>query len=101
MNIEGITIIEVMRELEIQPWPKFSWAVGTRVQQIYAAKNKTPPPKDLRVKTAGKGRHCFAIYPYEMRDEIIEVIRFYDTRMNRPGRGLELILPNRKPNVNV
>lgn len=59
----SITVIQVFRFQGLDPTPQQSWAVGSRVAEMYLREFRKEPPKALRPKTHGGGSHCFAIYP--------------------------------------
>lgn len=71
----GITVIDVIRSMGIEPTPDLSWSVGNAVRTMWERETGELPPKHLRTKTAGTGSHCFAIYPPAWRDKIAVVIR--------------------------
>jgi len=74
VTMPGITVPGVFKAMNIEPRPEWTWAVGDRLQKMYASEFGTQPPKELRTKTAGGGSHCFAVYPYEWFDRIKGVI---------------------------
>ena len=71
----GITVIDVMRDLKIEPTPALTWMVGDAVRNLWVDRTGMTPEKDLRPKTYDKGSHCFAIYPETLRAEIERIIR--------------------------
>jgi hypothetical protein len=81
----GLTVVDVCRDLRIEPTPSLTWAVGAVVRDIYEQRYGCLPEKDLRNKTNGPGTHCFAIYPESMRAEIAAVIRHHQTEAQRQG----------------
>lgn len=72
--MRGITVIDVFREMGVNPEKKKTWAVGQMMQKHYADKHGRQPPKDNRPKTNGHGYHCFAIYPANCRRRIKKYI---------------------------
>ena len=85
MSNRGLTVIDVMRELRVEPTPDLSWAIGAAVRDAYEQRYGIPPDKALRNKTNGPGTHCFAIYPESMRAEIIKIIQYHQTESQRQG----------------
>jgi hypothetical protein len=85
MSNRGITIIDVFRELKIEPTPSLTWAVGAAVRDIYEQRYGCLPEKDLRNKTNGPGSHCFAIYPETMRPTIVRMVAEHDSEAKRQG----------------
>jgi hypothetical protein len=83
--IEGITVIDVCRALQVEPDPPLTWSVGNLVRGMWERQYGALPEKDLRRKTAGGGSHCFAIYPYTWRDAIARVIMLHTTERQRQG----------------
>lgn len=81
----GLTVVDVCRQLRIEPTPKLTWAVGTAMRDLYEQRYGCLPEKDLRAKTNGPGTHCFAIYPHSMRDDIVRIIRYHQTEAQRQG----------------
>ena len=81
----GITVVDVCRDLKIEPVPALTWAVGNAVRDLYEARYGILPEKDLRTKTSGTGTHCFAIYPESWRGEIERIIREHDWERQRQG----------------
>jgi len=81
----GITIVDVLHDLRIEPTPTLTWAVGAAVRDLYESRYGCLPEKDLRNKTNGPGTHCFAIYPESMRAEIVQVIHHHQTEAQRQG----------------
>lgn len=75
----GITVVDVCRQLGIEPNPTLMWSVGALAQAAYVAKFGHSPPKDLRAKTYTEGVHCFAIYPESFRLDIVDIIREHET----------------------
>jgi hypothetical protein len=79
----GITIVDVMRALQVEPTKRVTWLVGPRVRDRWSDIHGGPPPKALRQKTAGAGTHCFAVYPVAFRPEIEAIIRAHGTEAAR------------------
>ena len=78
MPVEMITVVDVIRGMRLEPTPRLTWSVGTRVQKIYRRRFGYQPPKVLGEKTSGDGgSHCFAVYPVAMRKEIESIVREY------------------------
>lgn len=84
-RIAGITVIDVCRQMRIEPTKALTWPVGDRVRYIWEKKYLAPPDKDLRTKTCGEGSHCFAVYPEHMREIIRRVIRRQVSEQQRQG----------------
>lgn len=79
-----ITIIDVCREMGIEPDKTFTWPVGFTMQNLYYAKFKEQPPKENAPKTNGKGGvHCFAHYPPEWRERIEKEINIYQVERSK------------------
>jgi hypothetical protein len=79
-----ITVIDVMRAMRVEITPELSWSVGNIVRGIYEARTGTLPVKELRPKTdMSGGTHCFAVYPYDMWNEIERVVRAHVTEAAR------------------
>lgn len=81
----GITVIDVMRELRIEPVPELTWAIGAAVRDRYERLHGRLPEKELRTKTSGGGSHCFATYPQDMRTEIANIIRLHQLETQKQG----------------
>ena len=73
--VDGITVLDVARELGLELDPTQAWSAGARVQEAYTSRFGQLPVKDLRRKTYGPGSHCFAIYPPAFRPLIENVLR--------------------------
>ena len=84
-RIAGITIIDVCRDLDVEPYNEMTWSVGNIVRDYYEARYGALPEKDLRTKTSGGGSHCFAVYPEHMRATIERVILAHQTERARQG----------------
>jgi hypothetical protein len=80
-----ITVIEVMREMGIEPTNELSWRVGAAARDAYVWQFGHEPPKDIRPKTHDRGSHCFALYPTEMKPRLKLIIRGYMTEAARQG----------------
>jgi hypothetical protein len=85
VRLRSITVIEVMREMGVEPAPDVSTAIGNRVRDEYEALYGVLPPKALRPKTNGGGSHCFAVYPVEMKPTIERVVREHGAEAARQG----------------
>lgn len=59
------TVIDLLLQMGIAPEAPLSWEIGAIVREAYRAQYGRLPDKRLRVKTCGKGSHCFAVYPDE------------------------------------
>jgi hypothetical protein len=81
----GITVIDVMRDMGIEPATELAWRVGARVRAAYEWETGMPPPKHLRDKTNEGGSHCFAVYPESMRPRIELIIRNQRTQDQQQG----------------
>lgn len=85
MNAGGwITIIDVCREIGVEPEPNMTWSVGARVRDLYEASGGTIRYA-LRQKTNGGGSHQFAIYPPSWRERIVREIRRHGAHAARQG----------------
>lgn len=80
-----ITVVDVIRDMGIEPEPNLTWAVGAAVRDLYEDKNGRLPEKRLRTKTDGHGSHCFAVYPESMRPEIEKIVGLFETNNKRQG----------------
>jgi hypothetical protein len=78
-----ITVVDVCRELGVEPYSDLTWSVGARVRDLYEARFGYLPGKELRPKTRDRGSHCFAVYPVSMRDAIAEIIGTHRTEARR------------------
>lgn len=75
-GVKGFTVIDVIRHLRIEPTPGFDWSVGHLVRNRYVERYGALPPKDNRRKTNNpKAVHCFAIYPRDMWDDAVGIVR--------------------------
>jgi hypothetical protein len=84
-RVAGITIIDVCRQMRVEPTKELTWPVGDRVRYIWERRYLASPEKDLRIKTCGAGSHCFAIYPEFMCETIRRVIKRQITEQQRQG----------------
>jgi hypothetical protein len=75
MKPDGITVIDVMRNLGVEPETHLAWRVGALARSAYKWETGNEPPKYLRCKTSAGGSHCFAVYPESMRSRIEMIIR--------------------------
>lgn len=81
--MKGITIIDVCRDLEIEPEPHLTWPVGSAVRELFERKYGRLPEKELRAKTNGAGSHCLAVYPKRMWAEIARIIHLHNGEAQR------------------
>lgn len=84
-RVGGITIIDVMHAMGIEPTNDLTWSVGNQVRDLYESRYSALPEKDLRTKTNGTGSHCFAVYPETMRADIVKIIKAQHTERQRQG----------------
>ena len=77
------TIIEVYRDLRLEPRKETTWAAGAALRDAYMRVYDDLPPKKLRPKTGGRGSHCFAIYPPEMWREAVSIVRRHAIEIQR------------------
>lgn len=84
-RVGGITIVQVCRDLGVEPTPELTWSVGMRVRDLYERRYGALPEKDLRPKTNARGSHCFAVYPEHMRPDIARVIKAHAWERRRQG----------------
>lgn len=82
---DHVTVIDVMREMRVEPNPTLTWSVGQQVMRKFAAKFGRQPVKDLRKKTYTEGVHCFALYPPTFKPVIREVIKAHKAENARQG----------------
>lgn len=80
-----ITIIDVIKEMGIEPTPELTWTAGPLIRNLYEKKEGRVPEKALRAKTNGGGSHCFAIYPDWMKDTIRVVVLGLERRKSDQG----------------
>lgn len=81
----GITVVDVMKDMGVELEPKLSWAIGNRVREMWERRHGGLPEKALRRKTAGKGSHCFALYPEHWRKDIERIVRLHEYAAQRQG----------------
>lgn len=72
---QGVTVVERIRELGIEPSRELSWRAGDAVRRAWEARTGSLPEKALRRKSSGTGSHCFAIYPESFTPEIDAILR--------------------------
>lgn len=70
-----ITVLDVARDLGLQPSVQEAWEIGAAVRDAYEQAVGQLPVKALRQKTSGAGSHCFAVYPEEFRPMIEATVR--------------------------
>jgi hypothetical protein len=75
-----ITVIDVFRDLDLEPIPEDTWAAGNAARDLYEATTGHLPPKALRPKTNESGSHCFAVYPASWREELEEIVKLVARR---------------------
>jgi hypothetical protein len=80
VNSKPITVIDVFRDLDLEPIPEDTWAAGNAVRDLYEATTGHLPPKALRPKTNETGSHCFAVYPESWREKIEEIVKLVARR---------------------
>ena len=80
-----ITVIDVFKEMRVEPTRDATLAVGIGARQHWVAQYGELPEKRLRTKTYGGGSHCFAMYPEWMREPIKVLIRKYGGERRRQG----------------
>jgi hypothetical protein len=79
-----ITVIDVIRDMGVEPTPDLTWSVGGIVRGLYRQRCGELPQKDLRPKTdRSGGTHCFAVYPEEMRSDIEAVVKRHTFEASR------------------
>jgi len=81
----GITVVEVFRDLGVEPEKRATWTVGKAVAKKWRAEKGYEPPKENRPKTGGGGVHCFAIYPEYFRPVIVGAINAVATVAAAPA----------------
>jgi len=79
----SITVISVCRKFGIEPTPNLTWPVGAAIRERYESAFGCLPPKELRTKTSGAGSHCFAIYPDDWEDLILDELLKHRTESAR------------------
>jgi hypothetical protein len=82
-TVQFITIVQVIREMGIEPSNKLCWAVGDKMQAWYVRNIGSAPHKDNRGKTNGAGSHCFALYQPIFHKKIQEFVRQVQFEMSR------------------
>ena len=85
MSKRGITIIDVMRDMGVEPHKSITWPIGLRVVHRFQQRFHRLPVKLLRTKTCGVGVHCFAVYPKSFRPEIEAVVREFTDEIGTQG----------------
>ena len=80
-----ITIVQVMRDIGIEPTNELCWSVGNEVRDVWELENGRLPFKELRQKTNGPGSHCFAVYPADWYFRIRAIILRHQTEAGRQG----------------
>ncbi|HEX8835447.1 MAG TPA: hypothetical protein VF748_00795 [Candidatus Acidoferrum sp.] len=78
-----ITVIDVFRDLQLEPIPEQTWAAGNRVRDRYLELYGVLPTKELRTKTYDGGTHCFAVYPLSFRPVIERIVNDIATEAAR------------------
>jgi hypothetical protein len=68
------TVVDVFRELGLEPLKRDTWSVGLRVMNLWLSDHGSLPVKDNRRKTNGGGLHCFALYPPQWRDRVQAIV---------------------------
>jgi hypothetical protein len=69
------TVVDLIRTLGYEVENELSWTAGNQLRDAWIARTGELPEKRLRQKTAGKGSHCFAIYPHAFHSEALEIVR--------------------------
>lgn len=85
-EVSGITVIDVMREHNVEITNEVSWGVGRIVRELYLKQHGTLPDKVLRPKTNDGGTHCFAVYPASWRPTIARIVGQFEAERARQGR---------------
>ena len=81
-----ITVIDVMRSMNVEITPDLSWSVGAAVRERWRMTHDDElPKKRLRSKTSGGGSHCFAVYPLEWDKIIREIVNSFTTQKQKQG----------------
>lgn len=83
--MSDITVMDVFRDMRLDPSPHLAWTVGAAVRRLYEARHGELPPKALRTKSSGAGSHCFAVYPESWRAEIERVISEHNPATSPQG----------------
>ena len=71
----GFTVIDLLRQLRVEPTSKLTWSLGELLREDFKREYDRPPKKDLRPKTSGKGSHCFAVYPDRYYEDALKFVR--------------------------
>ena len=74
-TITFIAVLEVIRDMGIEPTDKLCWSVGNTMQAWFVREFGAQPWKDLHTKKNGGGSHCMAYYPEKMRLKIEEFVK--------------------------
>lgn len=86
MKANYITVVEVIRDMGLEPETKLDWWVGDKMQEYYVSLCGEAPQKENRKKTSGGGNHCMALYPELFRLKIEGFVRMRKTEAARqPG----------------
>lgn len=81
-----ITVIDVMREMGVEPTDKLDWAVGLTMAKWYIQLTGFDPPKHNAPKTFKPDEvHAFAHYPECFRKRIQDFIRMHKFELERQG----------------
>jgi hypothetical protein len=80
-----ITVIDVIRDMSVEPSPQLCWPVGNRTRERWMDLYGHPPLKELRCKTYDGGTHCFAVYPDSFRSEIALIVASEQAEQARQG----------------
>jgi len=83
--MDRITVLDVFRELRIDPDNETSWAIGQQVREEYKRQYGQLPHKELRIKRSGHGSHCFAVYPRAWRSHIERIVRQHQAMKDKQG----------------
>lgn len=84
----GVTIIDVLRDLKIEPDKKLTWALGQSVGQEWRRRTGIRPPVELQPKTnpgAHAAPHMICTYPDSFRKVIEDMIGRFQTRRQAQG----------------
>lgn len=74
-KLYGVTVIDRIRSLGLEPDKRLSWPAGIAVRERWELIHGSPPDKALRSKTNGPGTHCFAVYPAWFAAAIDEIVQ--------------------------
>lgn len=87
--MRGITIIEVLRELRIEPDKSLTWALGTAVAAEWRKRTGTQPPIVRQPKTdpnaSHPAKHAICTYPDDFKPVILEKLSRFQTDAQRQG----------------